>query len=186
MKTRLAIELGDGAALAAYRSLAERVIADVQTSEAFSPVVCFTPRESEQAMRIWLGPSARLRAQCDGGLGERMAGAIAEAVEHGADRVVVIGTDCPDVNASVVEHAFEQLDDADVVLGPATDGGYYLIGMSALHASLFAHIPWSTADTLRVTLDRARESRLSIALLEERNDIDTADDWRHWLAQQTS
>ncbi len=137
-------------------------------------------------MRTWLGPSAELRSQCGGGLGDRMAAAIAEAIEGGAERVVVIGTDCPEVDATVVQDAFERLESADVVLGPATDGGYYLIGMSTLQASLFAQIPWSTADTLRVTLERARESGLSIALLEKRSDIDTADDWRHWLAQHST
>ncbi len=112
-----------------------------------------------------------------------MATAIDDALRAGAERVVVIGTDCPDVSATVVEGAFERLATADVVLGPASDGGYYLVGMSRLHAPLFENVPWSTPDTLRITRDHARMLELSVVLLDERRDIDTADDWRDWLVR---
>ena len=182
VKTRLAAELGADAALSIYRRLAEKVISAVQRTESYSVTVAYTPQSAEQAMREWLGTSVAFRPQSPGDLGERMASAIAEAISGGAERVVVTGTDCLDVTATVVEEAFERLADADVVLGPATDGGYYLIGMSRLHTTLFHDIPWSSPATLHVTLERARTGGLSVALLDERRDIDTADDWRAWLA----
>ena len=133
-------------------------------------------------MREWLGPGVALRPQSGGDLGARMAAAIADAISGGAERVVVIGTDCPDVTPDVVAAAFTRLGAADVVLGPASDGGYYLIGMSRPHRVLFEGVPWSSATTLRATLARARAGGLSVALLDERRDIDTAEDWRAWLA----
>jgi hypothetical protein len=135
-------------------------------------------------MRDWLGTEVALRPQISGDLGARMAGAIADAISAGADRVVVIGTDCPQVTAAVVQEAFDRLEAADVVLGPAADGGYYLIGMAQPHSLLFENVPWSSPDTLRTTLQSARAAGLSVALLEKRRDIDTADDWRAWLASE--
>lgn len=185
VKTRLAAGIGDTGALAAYRSLASLVIGAVRESSSYSVAVAYTPESGEAAMRAWLGASLRLIPQAAGDLGARMAAAIEDAFRDGARRVVVIGTDCPDVSAVVVEDAFERLATADVVLGPAGDGGYYLVGMSRLHAPLFENVPWSSPHTLRTTLDRARMLELSVALLDERRDIDTADDWRDWLVRSS-
>ena len=182
VKTRLAAGLGDIAALEIYRRLAGQVISAVRAGDSYSVTVAYTPAATEHLMCEWLGPSTVLKPQVGGDLGVRMAHAIDEALASGAQRVVVIGTDCPDVNAHVVEAAFQRLATSDAVLGPATDGGYYLIGMSSVHRQLFDDIPWSSPDTLGATLDRARASGISVALLEERRDIDTADDWRAWAA----
>lgn len=182
VKTRLAAEVGDATALAIYRRLAEQVLSAVQANGRYSITVAFAPGSARRAMREWLGTSVALRPQTSGDLGTRMAGAIADAIAAGAERVVVIGTDCPQVTAAVVMEAFGRLDAADVVLGPAADGGYYLIGMARLHSLLFDDVPWSSPDTLRITLESARRAGLSVALLEERRDIDTAEDWRAWLA----
>ena len=182
VKTRLAAELGAEEALSVYCRLAERVVAAVRAGGSYSVTVAYTPRGAEPLMRRWLGTSVALRPQSGGDLGERMATAVADAFSAGAERVVLTGTDCPDVTADVVEEAFTRLDAADVVVGPASDGGYYLIGMSRAHRALFDGVPWSSVDTLRATLDRARASGLSVALLDERRDIDTAEDWRAWLA----
>ncbi len=183
VKTRLAAAIGDSAALTAYRSLADLVFRAALRSPDYSVTVAYTPENGEDAMREWLGASVNLVPQSNGDLGARMSAAIDHAICAGAQRVVVIGTDCPDVTAEVIEDAFRRLAAADVVLGPASDGGYYLIGMSRVHASLFENVPWSSPDTLRTTLDRARALGLSVALLDERPDIDTVDDWRAWLAR---
>ena len=181
VKTRLATELGDGAALSIYRILAERVV-DAVRGGCYSVTVAYTPRYAKRAMREWLGPTVRFRPQSDGDLGARMAVAVDDAIQGGAERVVVIGTDCPAVTAAVVDEAFARLERAEVVLGPAADGGYYLIGMSRLHPALFNGIPWSTPGALCTTLERARATGLAVELLEEQRDIDTAEDWRAWLA----
>lgn len=182
VKTRLAADIGAAAATAAYVALAERVVGALRKGTSYSLIVAYTPADGERALRSWLGPGLDLRRQVDGHLGARMAAAIDAAFAGRAERVVVVGTDCPTVTPHVVEDAFARLDSADVVIGPASDGGYYLIGMSRLHRALFEDVPWSSTDTLRITLDRARELRLAVAMLDERRDIDTVDDWRAWLA----
>ncbi len=183
VKTRLAAGIGDAAALDAYVVMANHVIGRVRQPATFSVEVAYAPADGERAMQGWLGTSVALHPQASGDLGARMAAAIDRAIRGGADRVVIIGTDCPDISASVVEEAFANLASSDLVLGPASDGGYYLIGMSSLHAALFEDVPWSSPETLRVTLDRGRTLGLTVHLLAERRDIDTVDDWLAWCAK---
>ncbi|HUF27425.1 MAG TPA: TIGR04282 family arsenosugar biosynthesis glycosyltransferase [Gemmatimonadaceae bacterium] len=184
VKTRLAAELGDDGALAVYRDIAGRVIDVMSGCSSYRTVVAYTPAHRAAGMRRWLGAGPTLRAQSEGDLGARMAEAIEHALSKGARRVVVIGTDCPDLDPPAVERAFQLLDESDVVFGPARDGGYYLIGVSRPHVALFTGIPWSTPDTLGLTLERAVAAGLSVALLDTRRDIDTAADWRDWCAER--
>jgi rSAM/selenodomain-associated transferase 1 len=184
VKTRLASELGAESALAIYRGLGERVMAAVATIPSCAIVVAYTPDGSHDVIREWLGSSPKLRPQSNGDLGERMSAAITDALAEGAQRVVVIGTDCPGLTAATVVDAFSRLDTADLVLGPATDGGYYLIGMTRAHAQLFERIPWSSDQALSATLTRAKRLGLRIALLDEMHDVDTADDWERWKCGQ--
>src|SRR5688500_1943944 len=109
-----------------------------------------------------------------------MARVIRRELAAGAARVVVIGTDCPEITTGDIGRAFTALETADVVLGPATDGGYYLIGVRAEHPELFGDIRWCAPDTLAVTLTRATAAGLRAHLLELRSDIDTADDLQAW------
>ncbi|MGQ0713053.1 MAG: TIGR04282 family arsenosugar biosynthesis glycosyltransferase [Gemmatimonadaceae bacterium] len=182
VKTRIAAELGAMAAVEIYRTLATRVISAALAGTSYRVTVAYSPRDGESVVRAWLGPSPALRPQCDGDLGARMACAVGDELARGAERVIVIGTDCPEVTPAVIEDAFARLERSDVVLGPAADGGYYLIGMSRLHRALFDDVPWSSPDTLRVTRERARASGLRVELLGELRDVDTASDWRAWLA----
>lgn len=177
VKTRLAASVGPDRALAIYRSLTEQLLLRLQGMHA-DMVVVHSPADAAVGMRAWLGDALAYDAQCSGDLGTRMRHAMATAFADGAERVVVIGTDCPDLTAATVDASFAALRHADVVLGPALDGGYYLIGASEVHDVLFEDIPWSTARTLRVTLDRARDAGLRVALLPALRDIDTVDDWR--------
>ncbi len=176
VKTRLAAALGAERALAIYRELGV-IVARAVTGAAATTIVAYTPAESGPLMREWLGDGLAYEAQCDGDLGARMAATIAARLAEGAERVVVIGADCPTVDADLVRAAFDALDRSDVVLGPAHDGGYYLIGMTRLHDSLFADMPWSGPVTCATTLERARLAGLAVHLLPAMRDIDTADDW---------
>ena len=180
VKTRLAASVGDERALGAYVALGRRVFDAVLSPGEWRCAVYLTPPGSEDEVHRWLPGAASYRPQSGGDLGERMAAAIAAELRGGADRVVLIGTDCPDLDAAAVARAFGALDAADVVLGPALDGGYYLVGMRRLHAPVFAGVPWSSADTLGVTLERAHAHGLAVALLEPLRDVDTESDWRAW------
>jgi uncharacterized protein len=180
VKTRLARELGDAAALAAYRELGALVLARVAGLADCEIIVAFTPAGQEPLVRAWLGGASRYESQADGDLGARMLAAITGRCAAGVAKVLVIGTDCPEVGTDLLEAAFEELDRADAVFGPAADGGYYLVGMTRPIPELFRGIPWGAPGTLAVTLERAAAARIRVALLEERRDIDTAADWRAW------
>ncbi|MEJ7813428.1 MAG: TIGR04282 family arsenosugar biosynthesis glycosyltransferase, partial [Gemmatimonadaceae bacterium] len=185
VKTRLAAGLGDDAALAIYVRLAERAGAAAREVRDCRRVVAYTPAHDgvASAMRTWLGADFAYEPQCDGDLGRRMAGAVGHCLAGGAERVVVIGTDCPDLETGLLEEAFAALDVAELVFGPAEDGGYYLIGVRAVQPVLFEQIPWSSPDTLARSLGAARAAGLSVHLLRTLADIDTADDWQRWCSR---
>jgi rSAM/selenodomain-associated transferase 1 len=174
VKTRLAADLGNDAATAVYRRLTERQIAAVHAA-GLPLELHFAPADAEPELRAWLGDTAgHFIPQCAGDLGARLAHATALAFADGAARVALIGTDCPALDAARLQSAFNALTTApaDAVFGPARDGGYYLLALSAPHLDLFSDIPWSTADTLRVSLALAETSALRTALLPEEDDID--------------
>jgi uncharacterized protein len=116
--------------------------------------------------------------QDEGDLGARLERFISAEFQQGADRVVVLGTDSPTVPLDFVERAFRELDRADVVLGPATDGGYYLVGCAQPTPAIFRNIPWGSHAVLKVTIDRLRETSSRLALLPPWYDIDTVEDWQ--------
>lgn len=128
------------------------------------------------------GPT-RVREQGPGDLGDRMARAVEDSLT-GADtapqRVVIIGTDCPDLSAEIVTSAFAELERHDVVLGPAADGGYYLIALRAPARELFSGIDWGTDRVYEQTISRAREAGLSVASLEVLEDVDRPEDLAVW------
>ena len=123
------------------------------------------------------GESLEFRPQTGGDLGERMARAFDEALRD-ADRACIVGTDVPALGAALVVQALERLESADVVLGPAEDGGYYLMALSRPHPEIFRDVPWSTADVLGATLERTRRAGLRESLLPLLKDVDTAADCR--------
>lgn len=139
----------------------------------------------EPAMRARYGPGWRYRPQPAGDLGTRLTAAVAEAFAEGCAATVLIGTDCPDLTLEIVESAFAALATAEVVIGPAADGGYYLIGQRRSIAELFQGIPWSTVAVLKATLQAAERLRLRVSLLPELRDVDNPEDLDVWRRAQT-
>ena len=188
VKTRLAAEIGDVAALGVYRRLAEHA---VQAALALGPLVSvrvhFTPANAGDAVRAWLGAGPVYLPQADDAdLGVRMRAAFEAAFGDGFDRVVVIGSDLPDLTAEILRGAFERLESTDAVVGPARDGGYWLLGLKRMLPGVFDGIAWSTGEVLARTLERLRSMQMEPALLEELADVDEAGDlppgWREWAA----
>jgi hypothetical protein len=132
-----------------------------------------TPIDAKQ----WLGDEhVDCREQAPGDLGDRLKDAIEEAFANGAGRVLVIGTDCPSIDAAIYEKAIAILAENDLVLGPALDGGYYLIGMNRLVHSLFQNIPWGTETVMEATQEAARAASLSVGLCPPLPDVDLPED----------
>lgn len=189
VKTRLAAEIGAGAALRVYRRLAEHAVGEAR---ALGPGVAlrihFTPGDSGDEVRGWLGEPGGYLPQADADLGARMRTAFEDAFAAGFRRVVIIGSDLPDLSAEVLRRAFALLDAHPAVLGPAADGGYWLLGMREMIGGVFDGIAWSTGGVLAATLARMRAAGVHPALLETLADVDTAADlppgWREWAQER--
>ncbi len=178
VKTRLAAEVGAAEALRIYRLLVERQMAALPAGWAVE--VHFAPGDGREEMRAWLGAGPAFHAQGEGDLGARLTLAVAGAFARGAGGVLVIGGDCPELDADTLRAAAAALETHGLVLGPANDGGYYLIGLARPLPLLFEAVPWSGPEVLAVTLRRAQEAGLTPALLTHKDDVDTLADWRRY------
>jgi rSAM/selenodomain-associated transferase 1 len=182
VKTRLAAGIGAAAALAVYRELLALTAAAVAAAQVPATVwLAAAPANADphQPRPEWPGLPWCVQPTTDS-LGARMAQAFAEAFGAGAGRVVIIGTDCPGLSAELLRQAFDQLLQHDLVIGPADDGGYYLLGMNQLHPELFDGKEWSTATVLPATLADAVRLGLRVAQLSTLHDVDSAQDLATW------
>lgn len=183
MKTRLAATIGPAAALAVYQELLEhtqRITAKL--AEVHKTVWLAEPATTATAPYAW--PGFEQAEQPPGDLGQRMQTAFARAFSQAAAAVVIIGTDCPGLTTEHLSAAFQALTTHDVVIGPATDGGYYLLGMRQLYADLFQNKSWSTDAVCSATLADAARLQLQVAQLPILRDVDTADDLAAWRAAE--
>jgi rSAM/selenodomain-associated transferase 1 len=177
-KTRLIPQLGRHVAAELYRRLAdEEIRGTAPEGGEYSRLFCFAPAEEGEAIARWF-PGEDLWPQPAGDLGSRMASAFEEGFRRGARRVAIVGTDVPWVSRAHVLRAFSALDRHDLCLGPARDGGYYLLALARAEARLFEGIVWSTPQVLAETLARADALGLRAARLETLTDVDTLDDVR--------
>ncbi len=173
VKTRLAADVGDSVALAIYYKLLEhtrRVVSQVNCSTAvyYSDYV-----DNEDA---WV--EVDRFQQTGAALGERMSNAFQEQFNLGYKQVAIIGSDNIEISAEIIDSAFRQLQSHDVVVGPAKDGGYYLLGLNNHTPLLFKNISWSGPTVFNDTLSVLRHLNLNHYLLPKLNDIDTLQDLR--------
>ncbi len=189
-KTRLIPHLGETGAAQLQRQMTQQVLRQIwsllhpaadQATHPISAEIWFSGGEAAQ-MADWLGPCWALHPQPSGDLGDRLLAAVERAIATGAKRVVVIGADCPSVDSALLQQAFTALQTHDLVLGPATDGGYYLIGLRQPVAELFSGIEWGSERVYAQTQAIAHALGLSIATLAPLTDIDTAADLPVWEA----
>jgi uncharacterized protein len=181
VKTRLLGVLSQAEALELYINFLRDTFALMEEvwreRETLSLVLCYTPEYEEEAFECVEREGSMMLAQRGGDLGERLHNCFADLFESGFDVVVVIGADSPTLPASHLVQAFESLKNADdIVLGPAEDDGYYLIGMTRLHKTVFENIPWSTSGVLSATRDQAGRAGLNLILLPVWYDVDTPEE----------
>ena len=177
VKTRLAAVIGEEAALRACQDLLALTLRRLRTIGT-SAELRYTPADAAAEMQPWAPPSWGLADQGEGGLGERLSRAFETHRKQGATRVVVVGSDCPDILKEDVLSAFSALRAHDLCVGPALDGGYWLIGLSKPAGRLFEGIRWSSSFTLRDTLAAAAKENFSVSLLRTLSDVDEAADWK--------
>lgn len=169
VKTRLAKDIGEERAYHVYSIMMATLFANLSTGCGYDVCACVDGNVN----LVQAGTVDPIQQHGDS-LGERIVNAIRDCRSYPV--TIVIGSDTPNITAQIVQQAITSLDTADVVIGPAHDGGYYLIGMKQLHEGLFEGISWSTEEVLEQTQDRARSAGLSVALLPVMRDIDTLKD----------
>lgn len=181
VKTRLAATIGEDRALALYRAMLEDTLERIETlPESVEVEVAWTAHGavSGDELRKTFGDHS-LSMQAGADLGERLIVAFSERfLFHRAEKIVAIGVDDPSIPASLLEAAFALLDSCDWVIGPAVDGGYYLIGCRAesFAPEVFRQIEWGGADVFAATLRRIEEQNATVSILPRRCDIDLAED----------
>jgi len=178
-KTRLVGELGELGAAALQRRMTERLVGELALpcDAEYGIEIRYADGQRRQ-MRRWLGASMQYAPQGEGDLGDRMRRALDDAFADGCSRALIVGTDCPHVTESHVSDAFDSLRTHDVVIGPCTDGGYWLIG-AGKPVSIFADVPWGTDQVLCQTRRHVERQGLSLCELDELADVDRPADLAH-------
>jgi uncharacterized protein len=182
VKTRLIPALGAEGAAALHRRLVLRTLRTAHAlcrSQDVELEIRFAGDNANE-MQHWLGDNWRYRPQCEGDLGQRMAGAFADSFREGSPATVIIGSDCPSLTPDILAAAFELLKSNPVVFGPATDGGYYLAGLTQLVPQLFQGVSWGTESVLVQSLEKLARLGSKPGLLQSLDDLDRPEDVAHW------
>jgi rSAM/selenodomain-associated transferase 1 len=173
VKTRLAATVGDRKALRIYLRLLERPRA-VTLPLSVDKTVYYTPEILTDD--LWDGAHYQKAQQREGDLGERMHEAFRQGFALGYQRICIIGSDCYELSTAIIEQAFAQLASHDVVIGPSTDGGYYLLGMNRLYSTLFTNKAWSTPTVKEATVRDVEALHLRHFTLPTLTDVDDEGD----------
>ena len=186
-KTRMIPKLGAKGAALLQRQMTEHIMSRVSELCGLNPLPVEIRYEggSEKLMAEWLGTGFAYCHQGSGDIALRMERALQEAFERGCETAVIIGSDIPDITADIMQKAFEALKQRDLVLGPADDGGYYLVGVQRetfrhLYPQLFSDINWGTESVLPQTLGIAQKLGLNYFLLDTLRDVDRPEDLSVW------
>ncbi len=175
-KTRLAAGIGDEDAFRAYLHLLSKTRSLCE--QLSMPVFLFYSKEIPD--QSWGLENEHHALQSKGNLGDKMKAAFSSVLLK-FQHVIIIGSDCPYITKGHITQAFDQLQSHDLVFGPSLDGGYYLMGMNAVHDTLFDQIPWSTDQVLAISTEKCLNNSLSYSLLEPLEDIDEITSWNRYL-----
>lgn len=181
-KTRLIPHLGAEGAATLQRRMTEHVLSEVTAAAQQLPlgVTVHFAGGSQSQMQAWLGEAITCYPQAEGSLGDRLIAAFEQSFDQGYFGAIAIGSDCPALGVEHLTAALEALTQVDLVIGPATDGGYYLIGLRQLNPALFRDISWGTDQVLAQTLAVATRQVLTVKLLAPLTDIDYPEDLPQW------
>lgn len=174
VKTRLAVDIGDEKALEIYWQLLQ--ITKNVALQFNGPKMIWSNKDWIDNSDFWLIEAFQFHLQKGTNLGEKMAQAFDYHFKESFTKLILIGSDCPEINISILNAAEQALNHHDVVIGPAADGGYYLIAMKKVHYELFENMEWSHAQVLEHSLQRAKSKSLSVHLLQTLSDIDNVAD----------
>jgi len=185
VKSRLSKEFGEDTVLLLYEAFVLDVLETVKKGKCRLKI-CFDPPSAQEKIASWLGKSYVYMPQNGSDLGEKMKNAFASAFSEGFEKVMLIGSDIPDLKKEVIDEAFAS--DADAVIGPAADGGYYLIGFQrdSFLPHIFEGMQWSTASVFERTMELFRKHSCKVHILPRWRDVDTPEDLRAFYERNRS
>ena len=177
VKSRLSKEFGEDTVLLLYEAFVLDVLETVNKGK-YRFTICFHPPSAQEKIASWLGKSYLYMPQNGSDLGEKMKNAFASAFSEGFEKVMLIGSDIPDLPKEIIDEAFAS--DGEAVIGPATDGGYYLIGFKrdTFLPHIFEGMQWSTASVFERTMEIFRKHSCKVHILPQWRDVDTPEDLR--------
>jgi hypothetical protein len=186
VKSRLSRSMGEDTVLHLYECFVLDVM-EMLKAGGIPFRICFTPAEKRQAITAWLGKGQTYLPQEGVDLGERMANAFQQTFSEGITEALIIGSDLPDLPHALLEEAFRSLHAHDAVIGPAVDGGYYLIGFrrETFLPEVFRGRTWSTNTVLPETMELFKRSAYRVHQLPEWRDVDALEDLRALLLRNT-
>jgi len=176
IKTRLQPELSPEISLQIFKAMGKDLVDHFSRSEYFDFYIQYWPENTLGEMRLWLGKDLNYVPQRGADLGEKLKNAFTDSFRQNYQKVCIIGSDLPTIAEEDVLEAFEKLDSVDVILGPAMDGGYYLVALKELHPQLFENVEWSTEYVLKQTVLRTTRQNLSVYQMARQRDVDTYKD----------
>lgn len=182
VKTRLAAELGEEVVVELYKNFVFDTLSTIrQLNVPFR--ICFHPESAGDKMKGWLGEQYAYMAQKGSNLGQRMKNALAQTFKENFSRAILVGSDSPDLPAVFLIQALQSLESHHAVIGPSSDGGYYLIGFSRAHfvPDAFDGISWSTENVFQQTLDVLEGHSSNVYILPQWFDVDTPVDLRELI-----
>ena len=180
VKTRLDKDIGNEKALLIYKKLVSKILNQIDSNN-YNISIYYFPENKKNEVKKWINlPNIKYLPQSGDDLGARMLNAFKDSISLKYTKTVIIGTDCLEINDNIISKSFYLLDDSNLVLGPATDGGYYLIGLKAVVETIFQDIHWSTEKVLKQTINKAKEIKLSYKFLDFLSDIDTLEDLNNY------
>lgn len=180
VKTRLETHLSKDRIRGLYKCFVEDILATLKKS-GYPVFICFLPENKESQMQAWLGSVPTYIPQTGEDLGKRMRNAFGQVFTKATppvDQAVLLGSDFPDLDAGIIDQAFDSLSRNDVTLGPAVDGGYYLIGFNrhTFFKAVFSGISWGSSRVFTETMKKIEQAGMKIHILPEWRDIDTFED----------
>jgi rSAM/selenodomain-associated transferase 1 len=180
VKSRLAAVIGDDSAVRLYKNLVTQMLSTLRKG-TFPFYICFFPKNTKKAIQDWLGCEYRYIPQNGRNLGERMKNSFVEAFKMGSKRAVLVGSDIPDLPLEFMEEAFISLKEEDAAIGPAYDGGYYLIGFKekTFSPQVFERMAWGTERVFEDTMKVLKNLNQRVHTLPYLRDIDTVDDLKN-------
>lgn len=186
VKIRLAKETSDQFAKDFYQLCAESIFSEIILLTNFDKYIFYPEKEINTMIVKWTGDKFLYAAQEGSNLGEKMYNAFKLVFSLAYQNVIIVGTDIPDLSKIIIDNALIMLDKNDAVIGPASDGGYYLLGLKKNHKDLFKNINWGTGAVFNLTMEIAKTLSLKVGILPPLIDIDKKENLDNWLEQASN